>query len=63
MTTTMLEMKTVIHELKDAGIPVKIIVGGAVLTSAFAEEIGADGYGKDAMEAVRIADLLKSGKA
>jgi 5-methyltetrahydrofolate--homocysteine methyltransferase len=63
MTTTMLEMKTVIHELKGAGIPVKIIVGGAVLTSSFAAEIGADGYGKDAMEAVRIADLLKGDAA
>jgi 5-methyltetrahydrofolate--homocysteine methyltransferase len=62
MTTTMVEMGAVIHELRAAGLPVKVIVGGAVLNSAFAQEIGADGYGKDAMEAVRIVDLLMNGK-
>jgi len=60
MTTTMVEMGAVIHELKAAGIPVKVLVGGAVVSQDFADEIGADGYGKDAMEAVRIVDLLKS---
>ena len=58
MTTTMVEMGAIIHDLKAAGIPVKVLVGGAVVSQDFADEIGADGYGKDAMEAVRIADLL-----
>ncbi|MFH1862603.1 MAG: homocysteine S-methyltransferase family protein [bacterium] len=62
MTTTMVEMGRVIHELRLAGIPAKVIVGGAVVNRAFADEIGADGYGKDAMEAIRIVDLLLNGK-
>jgi len=60
MTTTMVEMGAIIHDLKAAGIPVKVLVGGAVVSQDFADEIGADGYGKDAMEAMRIVDLLKS---
>ncbi len=63
MTTTMVEMGAVIHDLKAAGVPAKVIIGGAVLTRSFADEIGADGYGKDAMEAVRIVDLLLFGKS
>ena len=62
MTTTMVEMGAVIHELRAAGVPVKVIVGGAVLNQDFAREIGADGYGKDAMEAIRIVDLLIKSK-
>jgi 5-methyltetrahydrofolate--homocysteine methyltransferase len=62
MTTTMIEMGTVIKELKASGIPAKVIVGGAVLNQSYAEEIGAHGYGKDAMEAVRLVDLLQEGK-
>ncbi|MCX6638890.1 MAG: cobalamin-dependent protein, partial [bacterium] len=58
MTTTMVEMGRVVKELRDAGIPAKVIVGGAVVSRDFASDIGADGYGKDAMEAVRIVDLL-----
>lgn len=63
MTTTMVEMGAVIHDLKAAGIQTKVLVGGAVLNQSFADEIGADGYGKDAMEAVRIVDLLMNGNS
>ena len=38
----------------------KIMVGGAVLTEEYAERIGADAYGKDAMEAVRFAERVNS---
>jgi 5-methyltetrahydrofolate--homocysteine methyltransferase len=61
MTTTMVEMGGVIQALKAAGVPVKVIVGGAVLSAEYAREIGADGYGRDAMEAVRLVDLLREG--
>lgn len=56
LTTTMVEMKNVIEALKEAGVrdKVKVIVGGAPITRDFAESIGADGYGIDAIEGVRI---------
>lgn len=52
MTTTVMEMDNVIKRLKEAGSPVKTIVGGAVVTPEFAERIGADAYGGEATEAV-----------
>lgn len=52
MTTTMAVMKQMVKEIKSS-LAVKIIVGGAVVTRSFAKEIGADGYGKDASEAVK----------
>ena len=57
LTTTMPEMKKVIDTLKSKGLrnSLKVIVGGAPLDAAFAEKIGADGYGKDAAEAVKLA--------
>jgi 5-methyltetrahydrofolate--homocysteine methyltransferase len=55
MTTTMTEMPTVIRALRDAGSRAKVLVGGAVVTQAYAEAIGADGYTKDGATA---ADLL-----
>ena len=60
LTTTMPEMKEVIEALESSGLrnTVKVIVGGAPLDPAFAEKIGADGYGKDAAEAVRLARRL-----
>ena len=59
MTTTMAEMPVVIEALKKAGSKAKVIIGGAVVTERYAREIGADGYGKDAVEAVKIMnDLL-----
>ena len=58
MTTTMEVMKDMVKEIK-ASSEVKIIVGGAVVTRNFAEEIGADGYAKDASEAPNeIAGIL-----
>lgn len=58
MTTTMVEMKPVIDMLRQEHVPVKVIVGGAVVTADYAREIGADGYGKDAVEAVRLIQSL-----
>ncbi len=58
MTTTMVEMKRVIAEARKRGLPARFLVGGAVVTRAFAEEIGADGYGRDAMEGLAQADRL-----
>jgi methanogenic corrinoid protein MtbC1 len=54
LTTTMLAMKTTIEALEEAGLrdSVKIMVGGAPVTTAFAEEIGADAYAPDAASAV-----------
>lgn len=58
MTTTMMEMKTVVEQARAQGIKAKIIIGGAVVTENFAKEIGADGYSKDAQEAVRLVNRL-----
>ena len=58
MTTTMVEMKRVIAEARKRGLPSRFLVGGAVVNRAFAEEIGADGYGRDAMEGLAEADRL-----
>ncbi|MGD2125524.1 MAG: corrinoid protein [Desulfobacteraceae bacterium] len=57
LTTTMLEMKNVIDTLESKGVrdSVKVMVGGAPVDAAFAKEIKADGYGKDAVEAVQLA--------
>lgn len=58
MTTTMKEMKQVIDYAKDSGCTCKFMIGGAVITQEYADEIGADGYSKDAAEAVRLAKRL-----
>ena len=57
LTTTMPEMENVITVLKSRGMreKVKVIIGGAPVDADFAEQIGADAYGKDAAEAVTIA--------
>lgn len=57
LTTTMPEMKRVIEELRARGLRdrVKIMVGGAPVDAAFADRIGADGYGKDAAQAMALA--------
>ncbi len=54
MTTTMQEMRSVIAYAREKGCQAKIIVGGAVITQDYADEIGADGYSADAAEAVRL---------
>lgn len=58
MTTTMKQMEAVIVYAREQGITAKIMVGGAVITRDYAEEIGADGYSKDAADAVRVAEEL-----
>jgi len=59
MVTTMPKMKVVIEALHEAGLEAKPIVGGAPITQAFADEIGAAGYAPDAGGAVRLVrDLL-----
>ncbi len=56
MTTTVANMKETIDLLHREAPGVKILVGGAVLTPEYAEQIGADYYAKDAAEAARIAE-------
>lgn len=60
MTTTMIKQGDVIEYFKEKGVrdKYKIIVGGGPVTKEYAEEIGADGYGKDADEAVDLAKKL-----
>jgi 5-methyltetrahydrofolate--homocysteine methyltransferase len=57
LTTTIPAMPVVIEALESAGVrdKVKIMVGGAPVTEAFMQEIGADGYAPDAASAVRVA--------
>lgn len=58
MTTTMMRMKDVVELVKERGCTAKVVIGGAAITESFAEEIGADGYSKDAAECVRLVDRL-----
>lgn len=58
MTTTMTRMKEVVELKKEAGLSTKVIIGGAVITEDYAKEIGADGYAKDAQDAVKVAISL-----
>jgi 5-methyltetrahydrofolate--homocysteine methyltransferase len=59
LTTTMRVMGEVVHKLKEEGLrdKVKVLIGGAPTSPAFAEEIGADAYCKDAFHAI---DVLKT---
>lgn len=65
MSTTMPGMGKVVEMLKEAGIRdnVKVIIGGAPLSWAYAKKIGADGYSDNAVEAVRLVEDLLAGKA
>lgn len=58
MTTTMVQMKKVVKMVKESGLDTKVMIGGAVITREYAREIGADGYSKDAAEAVKEAKKL-----
>jgi corrinoid protein of di/trimethylamine methyltransferase len=64
LTTTMRNQKTVIEALERSGLrgQVKVMVGGAPVTRRWADEIGADGYAKDAMSAVALARELMQKK-
>lgn len=58
MTTTMLEMKQVINLRNENKLAAKVIIGGAVITQSYADEIGADGYAKDAGETITLVKNL-----
>ncbi len=58
MTTTMQQMRHVVDYAKEREIQAKIIIGGAVITEEYAQEIGADGYSKDAADAVKLTQKL-----
>lgn len=60
LTTTMPQMRRTIEALQTAGVrsKVKVIIGGAPVTEAYAREIGADGYAGDASKAVSLARTL-----
>lgn len=58
MTTTMMRMKEVVDLVKEKGCEAKVVIGGAAITDSFAEEIGADGYSKDAADCVKLVDRL-----
>jgi methanogenic corrinoid protein MtbC1 len=62
MTTTMPGQKEVIDILKDMGLrdKFKVIIGGAPTSKEWADKIGADGWGKDASDAVKIVDKFLS---
>ena len=62
LTTTMTQMKATVEALEEAGLrdSVKIMIGGAPVTAAFAEGIGADAYAPDAASAVDVARELVS---
>ncbi len=57
LTTTMTNMKAVVEAIKASDVAAKVMIGGAPVTQAFCDEIGADGYAPDAASA---ADLAKS---
>jgi len=58
LTTTMLHMKDTIELIKEEGLKVKAIVGGAPISQDFADEIGADGFAPDAASAVELCAKL-----
>jgi 5-methyltetrahydrofolate--homocysteine methyltransferase len=58
MTTTMMQMKTAIDTIRERKLPYKVMIGGAVVTPKFSEEIKSDGYGKDVGEVVPLAEKL-----
>ena len=62
LTSTMMQMQEVIQALVDNGLrdSVKIVIGGAPVSEEFAKRIGADGYGSDGFDAVRITESFNS---
>ncbi len=60
LTTTMTNMKTIVEAVKAAGLSgkIKVMIGGAPVTQAFCDEIGADGYAPDAASAADLAKTL-----
>lgn len=60
MTTTMQRMREIVACAKQENVHARIMIGGAVITQEYADEIGADGYSRDAAEAVKVAKRLCS---
>ena len=60
LTTTMVQMKTTVDTLVEAGVrdQVKVVIGGAPVTQSYADEIGADGYSDDAGGAARMTKAM-----
>ncbi|GAB6064188.1 corrinoid protein [Deferrisoma palaeochoriense] len=58
LTTTMPAMEATVKAIREQGLPLKTMVGGAPVTEAFAQKIGADGYSEDAPGAVELARRL-----
>jgi 5-methyltetrahydrofolate--homocysteine methyltransferase len=58
LTTTMSSMENTVKAVKDAGLSVKTMIGGAPVTQNYADKIGADGYAPDASRAVALARSL-----
>jgi hypothetical protein len=58
MTTTVVNMEATIKLLREKKPDAKVVVGGAVMTKEYADDIGADCYAKEAMDTVRYADTL-----
>ena len=58
MTTTVVNMESTIKLLREKKPDAKVVVGGAVMTKEYADDIGADCYAKEAMDTVRYADTL-----
>ena len=58
LTTTMPSMEKTINALKDAGLSVKVMIGGAPVTQSYADKVGAHGYSPDAASAVDLAKSL-----
>ena len=58
LTTTMPAMEAAVKALKDSGLSIKVIIGGAPVTQGYADKIGADGYAADAASAVDVAKAL-----
>jgi 5-methyltetrahydrofolate--homocysteine methyltransferase len=65
LTTTMTEMPVVIKALEDAGLrqTVKVLIGGAAVSDEYAREIGADAFGANAFQAVRLMDEMEKVKS
>ncbi len=65
LTTTMPNLGRTIEAIIDAGLrdEVQIMVGGAPVTQEFADDMGADGYGKDALDCVALAKSLAGAEA
>ena len=63
LTTTMPAMRDTVKAIREAGVAVKIVIGGAPITPEYAKEIGADGFAPDAGSAVDTAMALVQGRA